>query len=157
MSTMASQITSITNVYSTVHSRRRSKKISKLRVTGLYGGNSPVTGEFLAQMASNAENVSICDVIMQRLHNRLTKGRCKQYCLIANVHTTYPKCCIFRNRNQKFVEEYGDLITRNIWYGIIINGQQYFKPADKVDGSVTNSENKSGMNKFKHHSNRIYQ
>ena len=31
----------------------------KVRVTGLYAGNSPVTGEFPAQMASNAENVSI--------------------------------------------------------------------------------------------------
>ena len=38
---------------------RRSKKTSKLRVTGLCEGNSPVTGEFPAQMASNAENVSI--------------------------------------------------------------------------------------------------
>ena len=40
-------------------SRRRSKKTSKLRVTGLCAGNSPGTGEFPAQMASNAENVSI--------------------------------------------------------------------------------------------------
>ena len=39
--------------------RRRSKKTSKLRVTGLCAENSPVTGEFPAQMASNAENVSI--------------------------------------------------------------------------------------------------
>ena len=39
--------------------RRRSKKTSKLRVTGLCAGNSPVTGEFHAQMASNAENVPI--------------------------------------------------------------------------------------------------
>ena len=39
--------------------RRRSKKTSKLRVTGLYAGNSPVTVEFPAQMASNAENISI--------------------------------------------------------------------------------------------------
>ena len=30
-----------------------------LRVTGLCAGNSPVTGEFPAQMASNSENVSI--------------------------------------------------------------------------------------------------
>ena len=36
-----------------------SKKISELRVTNLCAGNSPVTGEFPAQMASNAENVSI--------------------------------------------------------------------------------------------------
>ena len=39
--------------------RRRSKKTSKLRVTGLCAGNSPVTGEFPAQRASNAENFSI--------------------------------------------------------------------------------------------------
>ena len=39
--------------------RRRSKKTSKLRVTGLCAWNSPVTGEFPAQMASNTENVSI--------------------------------------------------------------------------------------------------
>ena len=39
--------------------RRRSKKISKLRVTGLCEGNTPETGEFPAQRASNAENVSI--------------------------------------------------------------------------------------------------
>ena len=39
--------------------RRRSKKTSKLRVTGLCAGNSPETGEFPAQRAGNAENVSI--------------------------------------------------------------------------------------------------
>ena len=39
--------------------RHRSKKTSKLRVTGLCAGNSPEAGEFPAQMASNAENVSI--------------------------------------------------------------------------------------------------
>ena len=39
--------------------RRRSEKTSKLRVTGLCEGNSPVTGEFPAQRASNADNVSI--------------------------------------------------------------------------------------------------
>ena len=39
--------------------RRRSKKTPKLHVTGLCAGNSPGTGEFPAQMASNAENVSI--------------------------------------------------------------------------------------------------
>ena len=37
----------------------RSKKTSKLRVTGLCAGNSPGTGEFPTQMASNTENVSI--------------------------------------------------------------------------------------------------
>ena len=39
--------------------RRRLKKTSKLRFTSLCEGDSLVTGEFLAQRASNAENVSI--------------------------------------------------------------------------------------------------
>ena len=39
--------------------RRRSKKTSKLRVTGLCAWNSPGTGKFPAQRASNAENFSI--------------------------------------------------------------------------------------------------
>ena len=39
--------------------RHRSKKTLKLRVTGLCVANSPGTGEIPAQMASNAENVSI--------------------------------------------------------------------------------------------------
>ena len=37
----------------------KSKKTSKLHVTGLCAGNSLVTGEFPSQMASNAEKVSI--------------------------------------------------------------------------------------------------
>ena len=40
-------------------SRRRPKRTSKLHVTGLCAGTSSGTGEFPAQMASNAENVSI--------------------------------------------------------------------------------------------------
>ena len=39
--------------------RRRSKRTSKLRVTGLCAGNSPATGEFPAKRASNAENIFI--------------------------------------------------------------------------------------------------
>ena len=38
---------------------RKTKKTSKLRVTGLRAGNSPRTGEFPAQRASDAENASI--------------------------------------------------------------------------------------------------
>ena len=39
--------------------RRRSKKTSKLHVTGLCAGNSPVTYEVPAQRANNAKNISI--------------------------------------------------------------------------------------------------
>ena len=59
MGMIASQITSLTIVYSTVYFGRRSKKTSNLRVTGLCMRNSPGTGEFPTQMASNAENISI--------------------------------------------------------------------------------------------------
>ena len=44
--------------------RRRSKKTSKLRVPGLCAGNSPVTDELPALMASNAEMFPLDDVIM---------------------------------------------------------------------------------------------
>ena len=39
--------------------RRRSKKTSKLRVTGLCAGDSPMTSELPSKRASNAENASI--------------------------------------------------------------------------------------------------
>ena len=59
MGAIASQITSLTIVYSTVYSDADKKITSKLRVIGLCVGNLPEAGEIPAQMASNAENVSI--------------------------------------------------------------------------------------------------
>ena len=62
MGSMAFQITSLAIVYSSVYSgadKNNNKKTSKLSVTGLCVGKSPVTGEFSAQRASNAENDSI--------------------------------------------------------------------------------------------------
>ena len=58
MGAMASQITSLTFAYSIIYSGA-DQRTSKLHVTVLCVGNSPVTGEFPTQMASNAENVSI--------------------------------------------------------------------------------------------------
>ena len=72
MSTMASQITSLTVVFSTVYSRRRSKKTSKLRVTGLCAENSPVTGEFPAQRPVTRKMFPFDDVIMI-LNDTLTR------------------------------------------------------------------------------------
>ena len=57
MSVIASQITGVYIDYSTVCSG--AEKTSKVRVTGLCAGNSSMTGEFLAQRTSNAENISI--------------------------------------------------------------------------------------------------
>ena len=55
--------------------RRRSKKTSKLRITGLCEGNSPVTGEFPSQRASNTNNVSI----WWRHHDRRTDRLCRAW------------------------------------------------------------------------------
>ena len=62
MSVMASKITSLTVVYSALQTQI--KETSKLRVTGLCVGKSPGTGEFPAQMASNAEIFPFDYVIM---------------------------------------------------------------------------------------------
>ena len=59
MSRVASQINGVFDCLLNRLFRRRSKKTSKLRVIGLCEGNSPVTGEFPAQKASDAGKVSI--------------------------------------------------------------------------------------------------
>ena len=63
--------------------RRRSEKTSKLRVTGLCAGNSPGTGEFPAQMASNAKKVSNWwrhhDIIQDCFINKWTTFRLPNY------------------------------------------------------------------------------
>ena len=58
MTTMASQITSLTIVYSTVIQAQIKENI-KAPCYWPLGGEFTVDGEFPAQMASNTENVSI--------------------------------------------------------------------------------------------------
>ena len=58
MSAMASQITGVSIVCSTVCSGANQIKHQKVRITGLCEGHPPVTGGFPSQRASNAENVS---------------------------------------------------------------------------------------------------
>ena len=55
----ASQITSLTIVYSTVHSGANQRK-HQSSASLAFVWSSSVAGEFPAQIASNAENVSIC-------------------------------------------------------------------------------------------------
>ena len=55
---MASQITSLTIVYSTVYSGADQRKYQSSALLA-FVENSPEIGDFPAQMASNAENVSI--------------------------------------------------------------------------------------------------
>ena len=59
MGAIASQITSLTIVYSTVYSDADQRKHQGSASLAFCAGNSPATGEFPAQMASNAEKVSI--------------------------------------------------------------------------------------------------
>ena len=60
MSMIASQISGVWIVYSTVCSGTDKKNPSKLHVTGLCEGNSLVTSEFSARRSSNADNVIMC-------------------------------------------------------------------------------------------------
>ena len=62
--------------------RRSSKKTSKLRVTGLCGGNSPVTGEFPTQRTSNEENASIWCTFF------VTESHCVYWAIALDLTTT---------------------------------------------------------------------
>ena len=64
----------------------RSKKISKLRVTGLCAGNAPGTGEFPAPMASNAENASIWWRHDGQNGHETSRARCQYAAQISACH-----------------------------------------------------------------------
>ena len=66
MSMMASQITGLTIVYSTVHLGADQRKHQG--ITGLCEGNLLVMSEFPAQGANNMENVSIWQCHHENLH-----------------------------------------------------------------------------------------
>ena len=59
MGAIASQITSLTIVYSTVYPDADQRKHQSSASLAFVSGNSPGTGEFPAQKTSNAENVFI--------------------------------------------------------------------------------------------------
>ena len=67
--------------------RRISKKTSKLRVTGLCAGNSPVTGEFPAQKFSYAENAS-----SWWRHHELRRDEMWKRCHTIAITRTYIRC-----------------------------------------------------------------
>ena len=76
--------------------KHRWKKASKLHVNGLCEGNSTVTGEFPAQRASNAENVSI----WWRNHETCAIFGCRWFSFIQLQYTpriihTIRSCCVF--------------------------------------------------------------
>ena len=70
--------------------RRRSRKTLKLHVTGLYEGNSPVTGEIPAQMASNKFGCLAPKYIPTTNDNVLSNGQ---------LETTFNKIeCLFQEK-----------------------------------------------------------
>ena len=82
--------------------RCRSKKTSKLRVTELCAGNSPGTGDFPAQMASNAEKFSAwwrhhdnksCEVVLTVMpqNTRVVKN---SYIICINISTCLTRCML---------------------------------------------------------------
>ena len=93
--------------------RRRSKKTSKFRVAGHWAGNSPVTGEFPTQRASNAENVSI----WWRHH----VSRWKQGPIHPNVYScshfcvSNKKSCPQVARHHQGRRSKGQLIRMSVW------------------------------------------
>ena len=79
--------------------RHSSKKTSKLRVTGLCEGNSPVTDELFAQRASNTENVSIwwrhhgvCTVACRVLKSG-NKSHDPRNCVLNEPRFAIPEVC----------------------------------------------------------------
>ena len=108
--------------------RRRSKKKSKLRITVLGEGNSPVTGEFPSQRASNAENISIW-----RRHHESGKSRGKvQESFSANSVATRTRAIVILSQWAVVIlpqwqcskpEGYEVSITIMIWtsYGLTLN------------------------------------
>ena len=106
---------------------RRSKKTSKLRVTGLCEGNPPVTGEFPSQMASNAENVAIWRRHHHDLHsNSATHGL--YYCCCAFSYnsnlmklctgTTHQNRARERHTHQKLIPSvsHANMMLSKMWY-----------------------------------------
>ena len=105
--------------------RRRSKKTSKLRVTGLCAWNSLVTGEVPAQMDSYAENVSIWwrhhvykNIVSVWIHNRY--GWCRRSCLEFNerAYSSW-QCCWYHESTHCLVvliPMYYELVCTICWH-----------------------------------------
>ena len=117
MSAMASKITSLTIVYSTVYSRCK----SKLGVTGLCEGNSPVTGEFPALRACNAEIFPFDGVIMRILANNIplmtkTLDRCLMVTFVLDWHNLAFMCISPLTRYFRYFLSFFTIINHSIYW-----------------------------------------
>ena len=123
--------------------RRRSKKASKLLVTGLCEGNSPVAGEFPAQMASNAENVSI----WWRHHAYDDVGMLPVVIIIADTSgdllqiVISVRYCHSSNlqRNFKYCQNYWQEMNMEQLHGIIHIKQLHKHPTSAPKWFISNS------------------
>ena len=106
MGAIASQIISLTIVYSTVCSDADQRKHQSSALLVIRAGNSP--GEFPAQMTNNAENVSI----LWRHHDNVRYLMCcvEHYCLITNAQNIDSSNNFFKKSNV-FVDN-----TRGCWW-----------------------------------------
>ena len=91
--------------------RRRSKKTSKLCVTGLCGRNSPGAGEFPAQMASNEEHISI----WWRHHGNARGWRYQTVWLIASQIWYITHCIFFLLRTHIYCSPRVANTAINMW------------------------------------------
>ena len=73
--------------------RRWSKETSKFHVTGLCAENSPVTGDFPAQRASNAENVTIW------WRHHVKRGLCSCHATLETVYNSYEPIRVAKESN----------------------------------------------------------
>ena len=104
----------------------RSKKTSKLCVTGLCAGNSPETGEFPAQMASNAEDVSIW-----------WRHHVKCYKLFANIRRASSHTHHVLTSRYKLLSNKGDGEWNSRWYDTSII-ENYIKKHKSYPMSTSN-------------------
>ena len=113
--------------------KRRSKKTSKLRVTGLRVGNSPGTGEFPAQMASNAENVSIWwrhHADLCRYMTSINHKAWKRFYFSTEIHCLYIGACYYLNTN--FAIQAFGAVSINKFYLIHRIGRRIYASANQV-------------------------
>ena len=124
--------------------RRRSKITSTLRVTGLCAGNSPMTGEFPAQKASNAENVSIW------WRHHVVNERCRW--LYSFVMTYYPNIIGFMDVD--IATPATSLETDDCWFYRIHSSQHsivwHFTYTNYIT-KVANNMKESAIKKFVFH------
>ena len=127
--------------------RRRSKKTSKLRVTGPCAGNSPETGEFPAQMACNAENVSI----WWRHHVSPNLARSKHPCQLSNrfenLHISLQWYCRALCTNSKRFDNWA--ISYAFWLLYYIHTEHTYKVLTLCSNEI--NVKKSGSKGVKRH------